>query len=130
VALLWWASPAWAAADRSFDGTWGVRLHCGRAPDGALGYNWAFSAQVTGGNLEGHYRPPGAIPSGTLTGHIDAGGDALLTMQGLTSNPEYSISRVDPGSPIHYTVKAHFGGDHGSGQRVEGRPCELDFTRQ
>jgi hypothetical protein len=123
------AAPVAAYGQGNFDGTWNVAVLCARSPDGALPYTWSFTAQVSGGMLLGHYKAPGTVPSGTLSGQISASGQALLTMRGLTGKPDYSIDRVQSGSMFAYTVTAQFTARSGSGKRNEMRDCTLNFNR-
>jgi hypothetical protein len=118
-----------AHAQSPFDGSWNVVVVCGNAPDGARGYTWQFPAQVRDGSLLGQYRQPGNIPSGTLSGSIQANGDAFLKMVGLTGSPEHTLAHMPSGMPFGYTVTAHFTGDSGSGKRNELRACALTFTK-
>ncbi len=130
VCALLAGDPASAWPQGIFDGAWNVTVVCKQAPDGALPYTWSFTAAVRTGMLMGNYRAPGTIPSGTLSGQIDAAGNAILSMRGLTGKPDYSVDRVHPGSPFAYTVTAHFTVGHGSGRRNELRECSLDFDKR
>ena len=130
LSISYTSLPVRAAGVSQFDGTWNVTIGCAHAPDGALPYSWELSAVVRDGNLLGYYRKPGMVPSGTLSGHIDADGSAQLSMQGLTGNRSYTIDRVNPGTPFHYSVTAQFDRNHGSGKRNEMRHCDLDFIRE
>ena len=98
--------PAPAMSSGPFDGSWSVVVACAQAPDGAKAYRWNFTAQVRDGSFLGQYNQPGNIPSGTLSGQIQPTGNAHLTMDGLTGDPDYSLSRVHAGTPIHYTATA------------------------
>jgi hypothetical protein len=98
--------PATAMSSGPFDGSWSVVVACAQAPDGAKAYRWNFTAQVRDGSFLGQYNQPGKIPSGTLSGQIQPTGNAHLTMDGLTGDPDYSLSRVHAGTPIHYTATA------------------------
>jgi hypothetical protein len=122
--------PARSAGSHVFDGMWNVSVACAKAPDGALPYTWLFSAEVRGGALLGHYKSPGTVPSGTLSGQIGGDGSALLIMQGLTGDYGHTLGGVGPGKPYHYTVTAHFDADHGTGKRNEGRDCAVDFVKR
>jgi hypothetical protein len=127
------ASPsllAQPAGNQVFDGTWNVTVACAKAPDGALPYSWLFSAEVRRGAIVGHYQKPEHVPSGTLSGQIGTNGDASLIMQGLTGNTGYTLGKIDPGSPFHYTITARFDAKHGTGKRNEGRDCGLDFVKR
>ncbi|MGH7690177.1 MAG: hypothetical protein ACREN3_11280 [Gemmatimonadaceae bacterium] len=70
------------------------------------------------------------MPSGTLSGQIDASGNARLLMRGLTGNTNYTVGREHPGSPFSYSVTAHFDSDRGTGTRNAMRKCALDFIKQ
>ena len=129
AAIIVVASSVSGLAASPFDGRWNVVVSCGAAPDGAKGYRWQFPATVKDGVLRGQFRTPGASPSGTLSGRVDASGDALLTMTGRTGDPDYAIARVAGGSPIHYTVRAHLAANSGSGERQEARSCQIGFSR-
>ena len=122
--------PAQSAGNQVFDGTWNVSLGCAKAPDGALPYTWSFSAEVQRGSILGYYNKPGIVPSGTLSGQIGAGGDALLIMQGLTGNTNYTVGYANPGTPFRYTITAHFDSANGTGKRNEMRNCVLDFVKR
>lgn len=121
--------PSLAVATGPFDGSWNVVVACGQAPDGAKAYRWQFTARVQDGSLLGQYNQPGKIPSGTLRGQIEPTGVARLTMEGLTGDPDYSLSRVHAGSPIHYTATAQFTTRSGTGTRDQSRHCDLSFSK-
>ena len=121
--------PSTAVATGPFDGSWTVVVACAQAPDGAKAYRWQFTAQVRDGSLLGQYNKPGNIPSGTLRGQVGPAGVAHLTMEGLTGDPDYSLSRVHAGSPIHYTATAQFTTRSGTGTRDQSRRCDLSFSK-
>jgi hypothetical protein len=79
--------------------------------------------------LLGQYNQPGNIPSGTLSGQIEPTGNAHLTMDSLTGDPDYSLSRVHAGTPIHYTATAQFTARSGTGTRDQARHCDLAFSK-
>lgn len=120
----------WSAGVQDFDGAWAVTIVCAKAPDGALGYTWAFSADVHNGALLGRYGAPGAVSSGTLSGQINSSGDAVLSVHGLTGNNRYNVGHVNQGTPFHYTANVHFDRAHGTGKRNELRECQLNFVKQ
>ncbi len=119
-----------AAGSQKFDGVWNVTLDCAEAPDGAKGYHWTFPAQVRNGVMRGQRGTPGANSSGTISGQIKPDGAAQLSVSGRTGDPDYSVGRVAPGYPFHFTVTAHFDERSGSGKRNELRACDLSFTKQ
>ncbi|MBV9567819.1 MAG: hypothetical protein JO172_06745 [Hyphomicrobiales bacterium] len=118
-----------ASAAGGFDGTWQVAVDCASSPDGAKGYRWVFPASVRNGQFMGLYNQPNSVPSGRLSGRIGPDGSALLTMTGRAGDPAYNLNHAAGGTPIHYTVTAHFSGNSGSGTRNEQRSCSVVFTR-
>jgi hypothetical protein len=123
-----WQAPA-TAAGTTFDGVWSVNLSCSKYGEGD-GYDWQFSAEVRGGHLVGKYfNRSDPLNNGVLTGTINAGGDALLTMNGSTGAPAYNVHHEGLHTRIHYTASAHFDASNGTGKRVEQRPCDLTFTK-
>jgi hypothetical protein len=121
--------PGNAAAGGPFDGNWSVNLACSKYGEGD-GFNWQFSAQVRGGHFAGKYvNPSDSENYGVLTGTINAGGDAVLTMNGKTGSPAYNIHHEGLHTKIHYTATAHFDGSSGTGKRLEQRPCDFIFTK-
>ena len=127
VVLTAGSAPARAAGP--FDGSWQVALDCAASPDGAKGYRWVFPATVKDGELIGLYNEPNSVPSGRLAGRIRNDGSALLTMTGRAGDPAYNIKHAAGGTPIHYSITAHFDRNGGSGTRNEQRSCSLSFTR-
>jgi len=117
-----------AAGAGPFDGMWNVEVNCPDVGD-VRGYDWRFSAQVSGGVLSGHYQSSTTSGMGTLSGRIRPDGQALLTMVGRTGPEERTLYHERAGAPIHYTVSAHFDATSGSGRRNERRACALSFAK-
>jgi hypothetical protein len=117
-----------AAFAGSFDGSWSVAISCAATSDGAKPYNWKFPATVKNGVIHGQYKTPGETPSGTLTGQITDSGDGSLQMVGIAGDSDYTVGRIG-GVHFRYSVKAHFNGGSGSGERQERRSCNLSFSR-
>jgi hypothetical protein len=117
-----------AAGAGPFDGMWNVEVDCPDVGD-VRGYNWRFSAQVSGGVLSGHYQSSTNSAMGTLSGRIRPDGQAVLTMVGRTGPEEVALYHERPGSPIRYTANVHFDAHGGSGMRNEKRACALTFTK-
>ena len=111
-----------------FDGGWSVAISCAATSDGAKPYNWKFPATVKNGLIHGQYNAVGETPSGTLTGHITDSGDGSLQMVGIAGDSDYTVGRIG-GVHFRYSVKAHFNGGSGSGERQERRSCNLSFSR-
>ena len=111
-----------------FDGMWNVEVDCPDIGD-VRGYNWRFSAQVSGGVLDGHYQSSTNSAMGNLSGHIRPDGQALLTLVGRTGPEEIALYHKRPGTPFRYTANVHFEANSGSGRRNGPRPCALSFTK-
>jgi hypothetical protein len=106
-----------------------VSIACAQASDGGKAYDWIFSAVVSGGLLQGQRGDPWGTNSTTINGRIRPDGSALLKVYGKTGDSEYSVDRVKPGYPYHFTVTAHFDERAGAGKRNELRPCDATFTK-
>jgi hypothetical protein len=117
-----------AAAAGPFDGMWNVEVDCPDVGD-VRGYNWRFSAQVSGGVLAGHYQSSTNSAMGNLSGRIRPDGQALLTLVGRTGPEEMALYHKRPGTPFRYTANVHFDANSGSGTRNGPRACALSFTK-
>ncbi len=127
--LLAGHDPAHAQAASPFDGDWAVTIVCEKAADGAAGYSLQFRGHVAGGALvaeNGISGDPGYVK---LAGQIQPDGSALLSADGLTNAPIYTLGRVAPLTRYHYTVRARFTGNQGVGTRIQARHCDLQFVR-
>ncbi|MBV9829084.1 MAG: hypothetical protein JO001_25975 [Alphaproteobacteria bacterium] len=118
-----------ARAAGPFDGMWNVDIACAQAADGAASYELKFTAQVANGALAGQFSSTQTTAVASVRGQISPTGDAVLVVDGRTGAPIYTVGRVSPGTPYHYTANTHFTATSGSGQRNELRPCTLSFTR-
>jgi len=117
-----------AASPGPFDGMWNVEVDCPDVGD-VRGYNWRFSAEVSGGVLSGHYQSSTNSAMGNLSGRIRPDGQALLTLIGRTGPEEVALYHKRPGTPFRYTANVRFGANGGSGMRNGPRACTLTFTR-
>lgn len=117
-----------AAQAASFDGEWKVVQNCPDAKE-AKGYTFQYPATVKGREIHGQFRKVGESPSATLTGTIDADGNARMNVKGLAGNPKYNLHNVKTGSPVNFDVVGKFEGSKGTGSRTSGRPCNFTFTR-
>jgi hypothetical protein len=122
------AGRGFAAGAGPFDGMWNVEVDCPDVGD-VRGYNWRFTAEVSGGVLSGHYQSPTTSGMGNLSGRIRPDGQATLTMVGRTGPEEMTLYHERAGSPIRYTATVHFDAHSGSGMRNERRACALRFTK-
>ena len=134
------SAPALPPADRDsrtatgsagrFDGTWNVTINCQKASDGAFGYVLEFVAEIKDGYLRGRQGTAGSPGSVEIQGQIGPDGNAKFDARGLTGDPKYNVKGVQSGVPYGYQVAAHFDGEHGTGHRLQLRPCDLTFSRQ
>ena len=127
---LAFAGPAGAQGRSAFDGTWLVIVTCTAERGGAAGYTLRFLAAVSGGILHGETGVRGQAASLSLDGPIQPDGNAMLSAKGMTGNPDYTIGRLSPATPYAYHLQARFEGGHGTGKRMETRPCDAIFTKQ
>ena len=116
------------AANDHFDGTWDTVLSCENAA-GALGYSFKFPSMVRNGALHGERgtkSKPGWLQ---LDGKILADGSAKIYADGLVGAAEAAVGHRPPGTQYGYHIEAKFSDDSGTGKRVEGRPCTVEFTK-
>ena len=130
LALLLVADVAWAADANRFDGTWQTTVSCSAARD-ALGYSYRFASTVQHGVLHGLHGVAGQPSSLQIDGTIEPDGVGKLYAQGRTGSKEFVPGRDTPrGTEYGYEIDAHFAQLMGTGVRVEGRPCSLQFVKQ
>lgn len=123
-------SPAVTNAEESFDGKWVTTVSCDDAR-GALGYSFRFLSEVKDGKFRGLHGSEGKPSSLLIEGTVDADGNGKLYATGRTGSKEYVPGRDTPrGTEYSYSIEAHFKGTRGTGTRVEGRPCSLQFEKQ
>jgi hypothetical protein len=116
-------------SETRFDGRWFVTEVCQTTSDGASGYTFHFTAEVTNGILHGENgvrNQPGWL---SLDGKLQPDGTAVLAAVGLTGGSNFNVGRVMPKTSYNYHVNAHFEGIQGTGTRVELRPCSLTFDK-
>jgi hypothetical protein len=117
------------AADKGpFDGTWDTTVSCSNT-QGALGYSYRFSSVVKEGVLHGDRGTKGQPGWLQLDGKIQADGTGKFYANGLVGASEAAVGHRPAGTDFGYHVDAKFSGESGTGKRVEGRPCELTFTK-
>jgi len=122
------ASLSQAPGPTRFDGIWNVIIQC-PPHKSADGYNMRFQAEVKDGVLQGQHGVAGEPSSVILKGKIQPDGTAIIDARGVTGDPRNTIKRLAKGSPYSYRVDARFDEMHGSGERVEVRPCSLTFVK-
>jgi hypothetical protein len=129
-ALALMVLPAVSVAEDRFDGKWLTTVSCEAARD-ALGYSFRFVSQVKNGKFRGLYGNEGKPSSLLIEGTVSPDGTGKLYATGRTGSKEYVPGRDTPrGTEYSYSIDAHFKGGVGTGTRVEGRPCSLQFEKQ
>jgi hypothetical protein len=119
-----------AADTQRFDGMWQTTVSCAAARD-ALGYSFRFVSTVKDGVFHDVHGTPGKPASLQIDGKIGADGVAKLYANGHTGSKEYVPGRDTPrGTEYGYNIDAKFEGVTGTGVRIEGRPCTLQFEKQ
>ncbi|MDQ6892341.1 MAG: hypothetical protein M3167_06640 [Acidobacteriota bacterium] len=114
-----------------FDGDWNTTLIClNDEKSGARGYKFFFIAAVKDGVFLGKYGNEGEPGSMTLTGPILADGSSLLDAKGLVGNSENASNRGARGTTYSWQVKAQFEAEKGTGKRLNGRRCEVEFFKR
>jgi hypothetical protein len=112
-----------------FDGSWYVVLFCPEAA-GVHAYAYRFTAAVKDGVLHAERGKPGTGGWMTLDGAIQPDGHARLTASGVTNDADEVLGIAPTEKQYAYEVAARFEGSHGLGGGIEGRLCNLHFTRQ
>jgi len=119
-----------AAGTQQFDGSWQTTVSCAAARD-ALGYSFRFVSTVKDGVLHGLHGNAGAPGSLQIDGTIGPDGTGKLYATGRTDSKEFVPGRnTAKGTEYGYNIDAHFAATTGTGNRVEGRPCSLQFAKQ
>ena len=130
LALTLLPSVAAAGGGQNFDGQWQTTVSC-LDSRGGLGYSYRFLGVVKDGVYHGLHGTLGQPGSLQVDGPIAADGTGKLYAQGLTGSKEFVPGTDTPrGTDYGYHIDAHFGATAGTGNRVEGRPCTVEFTRQ
>ena len=120
---------ACAADTQKFDGDWQTTVSCSAARD-ALGYSFRFVSTVKDGVLHGLQGTAGEPSSLQIDGKIASDGNASLYAKGRVGSKEFVPGRVTPrGTEYGYSIEAHFDHSTGTGTRIEGRPCTLQFIK-
>jgi hypothetical protein len=116
-----------AATSDTFDGAWLTRWTCpnlGHVP----GYTYEFAGVAKGSKyhgVKGAEDQPGSL---VLDGRILADGTAAFFGKGVVSSSVVAMG-LPVGSQYFFHALAQFEGSGGSGTRVEGRSCTLNFSK-
>jgi hypothetical protein len=85
---------------------------------------------VKKGKLRGLYGTEGRRSSLLIEGTVSTDGTGKLCATGRTGSKEYVPGRDTPtGTEYGYSIEARFQGATGTGSRMEGRPCSLQFEK-
>ena len=117
-----------AESANHFDGKWDTILSCPNS-SGALGYSFEFPSLIKESVLHGEKGVKGQPGWLQLDGPVSPDGTANLYASGLVGAAEMAVGRRPPGTQYAYHLDVQFDGSAGKGQRVEGRPCTVDFRR-
>jgi hypothetical protein len=118
------------SSDRTqFDGAWQATISCSGAA-GAQGYTRQFTSQVKDGVFHGQGGARDQPNWLTVDGAIQLDGSSELFVQGIISDPAFTVGNVATGSKYSYHVLARFEGTSGTGTRVELRPCSFTAAKQ
>ena len=119
-----------AADTQTFDGMWQTTVSCVETR-GALGYSFRFISIVKEGVIHCLHGTAGEPGSLQIDGKIGADGTAKLYADGRTGSKEFVPGRDTPrGTEYGYNISTQFEGSTGTGTRIEGRPCTLQFEKQ
>jgi len=134
LAIVLMVLPTAASADppggvARFDGDWTATVSCPDA-NGALGYSFEAPTRIKDGVLHGERLHPGEPGWLVLDGQIQADGQARLYAKGLVGAAPFAVGQRPKGTDYGYHVVARFEDGKGSGARVEGRRCDLEFIRR
>ena len=114
---------------KGFDGTWDTTVSCSNT-EGALGYSYQFPSTVKDGVLHGEKGDKGKPGRFELDGKILPDGTMKIYAKGLVGAQEVAVGHRPRGSAFGYHVEGKFSEKEGTGKRVEGRPCEVDFAKK
>ena len=114
---------------KRFDGEWDTILSCPNAA-GALGYSFEFASRIKDGVLHGEKGVKGEPGWLQLDGAIASDGRASIYANGLVGASEAAVGHRPAGTQYGYHVDVEFTDAAGKGQRVEGRPCTVRFSKK
>lgn len=118
------------AGSGRFDGAWVTTVSCDAIRD-ALGFSYRFPSEVKDSNFRGLHGTEGKPGFLLIEGKIADDGSAELYAKGQTGSKEFVPGRDTPrGTEYGYHIKAQFKETKGTGTRVEGRSCSLEFVKQ
>ena len=121
-------SPAIAQNASSFDGRWNTTVICKSSKDPA---GVKFVTEVRDGVLGGQAGTEGAPGFLRIDGKVTPAGVGHVYAKGRSvTGDSVSGRELPPGTEYTYYILAKFEGKGGSGNRVEGRACEIKFEKR
>ncbi len=130
TALIVTLSPAIARAQgaQPFDGRWNTTVTCKSSKDPA---GSKFVTEVRDGVLGGQIGKEDAPGFLRIDGKITPAGVGHVYAKGRSvAGDSVSGRELPPGTEYTYYILAKFEGKGGSGNRVEGRKCEIKFEKR
>jgi hypothetical protein len=113
----------------AFNGTWMTTMSC--PPSGpALGFTYQFLATVKDGDYHGEKGAQGERGWFSLTGKVDPDGFAGMLASGVVAASAFAAGNAPAGNAYNYHIAAQFTAASGTGKRIEGRVCNVTFTKQ
>ena len=125
MAKLILAAPATGAA---LDGVWDTVWTCPNVGS-YLGYSYRFEGRVTDGVYHGVKGEAGKPSSMVLDGRIESDGAAAFAGEVIVGSSMTGLGAAR-GTASDFHAAATFSGAGGQGHRLEGRACDLTFTRR
>jgi uncharacterized caspase-like protein len=123
-------APTGSGATQRFDGFWITSVVCDGAPPDVLGWSHKFIGRVKSGEFRGQVGADGKPGWTVYSGTIDADGDVEIHSKGLTAaDSKVTLNHLAGGSSFSWRAVGRFENSEGSAIRVEGRTCNLKFTR-
>jgi TIR domain len=125
IATLILATPATGSA---FDGNWQTVWTCPNVGS-YLGYTYQFAGRIKDGVYHGVKGEAGQPSSMVLDGRIESDGAAAFSGEVIVGSSLTGLGAAR-GTASDFHAGASFAGGSGQGRRLEGRACNLSFTRQ
>jgi len=114
---------------RQFDGTWDTIVTCPNS-NGALGFSYHFASTIRDGVFHGEKGDKGKPGWFQLDGKILKDGSARLYADGLVGAAPFAVGQRPAGTQYGFHVASTFTDSSGTGTRLEGRPCSVEFTKK
>jgi hypothetical protein len=129
AAILFFGTARADDAVSRFDGVWDTTISCPNS-NGALGFSYEFPSTVKDGVLHGEKGNKGEPGWLTIDGKILRDGTSSIYADGLVGAAPFAVGQRPAGTQYGYHIDAKFSDAAGEGNRVEGRPCKVTFTKK